>query len=230
MILAGKKVWEMRTRPTRKRGRIALIRSGSQQIVGTATLVDSLAPLTRRQMLNAVDRHGAPADLIRSGSAASWVYPWVLADVVRLDPPVAYVHPPGAVIWVTLGGSKSARRAKPQASRLTRAAEALLAARFQRTRPPTIKVAGFRTSRGREVAIERARQQLRVWAEVAPPELAGMRIVNVRNPGQPYAAGQPRSSNLRSQAPKLSAAHRAVYLEFADIAALKQFVEWYERV
>jgi hypothetical protein len=249
MILNGVKTWEMRTTPTRKRGRIALIRKGSGQVVGTANLVDSFGPLTRQQMLDSVDRHGVPADLIRSGSVDSWVYPWVLADVARIDPPVAYAHPPGAVIWLTLDSSSAESvgpathpvvnpaapsilmppaRLDTEASRLAQDAEHLLASRFQRTRKPTLKVAGFRASSGRELAIERSRQRVLVWAEIAPSQLQGMRIVNVRNPGQPYAAGQSRNSNLRTMAPKLSAAHRAVYLEFADIAALRQFVEWYK--
>jgi hypothetical protein len=249
MILNGEKTWEMRTTSTRKRGRIALIRKGSGQVVGTANLVESLGPLTRQQTLDSVDRHGVPADVIRTGSVDSWVYPWVLADVARLDPPVAYDHPPGAVIWVTLDseGAESLRAAAhpvvnpaapsilvppagldTDASRSAEDAEHLLASRFQRTREPTLKVAGFRTSSGRELAIERSRQRVLVWAEIAPSQLQGMRIVNVRNPGQPYAAGQSRNSNLRTLAPKLSAAHRAVYMEFEDIAALRQFVEWYQ--
>lgn len=36
LILDGSKTWEMRSRATRKRGRIALIRKGSGQVVGVA--------------------------------------------------------------------------------------------------------------------------------------------------------------------------------------------------
>jgi hypothetical protein len=75
---------------------------------------------------------------------------------------MAYVPLPGAMICVTLDGSESARRAKPQAPELTRAAEVLLASCFQRVRNPTSGFAGFRTSRGRELAIEHAGQQLRL--------------------------------------------------------------------
>ena len=39
-ILAGKKTWEMRTRATSTRGRIALIKAGSGLIYGTAELVE----------------------------------------------------------------------------------------------------------------------------------------------------------------------------------------------
>jgi hypothetical protein len=244
-----------------------LIRKGSGRVVGAATLVDSLPPLTRQQMVESVERHRIPASLIESGSVDAWIHPWVLKDVVRVDPPIPYHHPAGAVVWVTLGGGESVgpitnltpdapnyveadaarggvapvgeedatvepviqtERSKRPASRLTCDAEELLARHFTRIREPSLYIAGFRTSRGRELAIERIRQQPRIWAEVAPAGLSGMRVVNVQNPGQPYAAGQPRNSNLRSQAPKLSMAHAATYLEFDDIAAVKSFVDWYQ--
>ena len=39
MILSGSKTWEMRSRNTAVRGRIALIRKGSKAVVGVADLV-----------------------------------------------------------------------------------------------------------------------------------------------------------------------------------------------
>jgi hypothetical protein len=158
-ILAGRKTWEMRTQATRKRGRLELIRKGSGLVVGAATLVDSLPPRTKSQMLASLDRRCVPAASIERGDVDAWVYPWVLTDDVRIDPHMPYTNPPG---------------------------------RFQRIRHPALKVAGFRSARGRELAIERSRQRPRLWAEVAPQALDGMRIVNVRNPGQPYAPGQSR--------------------------------------
>jgi hypothetical protein len=94
-ILAGRKTWEMRTQATRKRGRIALIRKGSGLVVGAATLVDSLPSRTKSQMLASLDRHRVSPASIERGEVDAWVYPWVLADVVRIDPPMPYTHPPG---------------------------------------------------------------------------------------------------------------------------------------
>jgi hypothetical protein len=48
-ILSGAKTWEMRTRPTRVRETIGLIRKGSGQIVGVAEIVDSTSDLSHSQ-------------------------------------------------------------------------------------------------------------------------------------------------------------------------------------
>ena len=50
-ILAGKKTWEMRTRATSIRGRIALIKAGSGLIYGTAELVECKTSLDLEQAL-----------------------------------------------------------------------------------------------------------------------------------------------------------------------------------
>lgn len=102
-ILDGEKTWEIRGTSTKTRGRIALIRKGSGQVVGTARLTDAVGPLTRRDLQanlrkHCVPRSGLPVLLRR--------YPrphaWVLEDARRLRRPVSYEHPRGAVIWVTL--------------------------------------------------------------------------------------------------------------------------------
>lgn len=48
-ILAGSKTWEMRSTATRKHGRIALIQSGTEPVVGAADLVDVVGPLTLKE-------------------------------------------------------------------------------------------------------------------------------------------------------------------------------------
>ena len=101
-ILAGRKTWEMRTKPVRKRGRIGLIRKGSGLVVGEATLIDSLPALSEAQMLASIDKHCIPADMIRRGEVAKWIYPWVLEEVVRYSDPRPYKHPNGAVTWVDI--------------------------------------------------------------------------------------------------------------------------------
>jgi hypothetical protein len=102
-ILDGEKTWELRGTHTKVRGRIALIRKGSGQVVGTARLADVIGPLTLRDLQANVRKHRVP----RSGAAAILErYPrphaWVLEDARRLRHPMAYEHPRGAVIWVTL--------------------------------------------------------------------------------------------------------------------------------
>jgi len=46
-VLGGQKVWEMRSKRTRHRGPIAIIRKGSGQVMGTASLINSLPALSR---------------------------------------------------------------------------------------------------------------------------------------------------------------------------------------
>ena len=46
-VLRGDKAWEMRSKPTRHRGPVGIIRKGSGQVVGTASLIDSLPALSR---------------------------------------------------------------------------------------------------------------------------------------------------------------------------------------
>ena len=101
-ILDGSKTWEMRASGTAHRGWFGLIRKGAGAVHGIARLVDVGAPLTPRQMIQTMDRHRIPSDLITSGQVTRWNTPWVLADAHQLDTPVPYRHPSGAVTWVTL--------------------------------------------------------------------------------------------------------------------------------
>lgn len=99
MILNGTKTWEIRGNNTRKRGRIALIESGSGLIIGETTLVSSL-PVSRSEALANEARHQI-RDWQRTVRYAR-PHAWVLRDTVRLDPPRPYRHPRGAVVWVCL--------------------------------------------------------------------------------------------------------------------------------
>lgn len=97
-ILAGRKTWELRSKPFRHRGEIALIRKGSGFVVGIANMVDCLPPLNERRLRETVHLHRVPPDEINEVIAKGWTYPWVLSDVQSLPSPVPYSHKPGAVI------------------------------------------------------------------------------------------------------------------------------------
>ena len=75
-IVTGAKVEEYRSRPTRIRGRVGIIESGSGTIIGDAVLTDC------------TERDGG------------WEYVWHFTDARRYAVPVAYRHPFGAVVWV----------------------------------------------------------------------------------------------------------------------------------
>lgn len=101
MILDGRKVWEIRSRATAVRERIALIRSRSGQIFGSADLVACHGPFTREKLVLERDKHCVPPERMAEVDYAAF-YAWELRDVHRLKTPVRYQHPSGAVIWVTL--------------------------------------------------------------------------------------------------------------------------------
>lgn len=109
LILSGEKSWEMRKTSCNLRGPIALIRKGSGQIVGTARIVDSLPPLSSAADYAAAEpTHRIPPARQQRARLDGWATPWVLADAKPLTRPVAYRHPSGAVIWVSLDADVAA--------------------------------------------------------------------------------------------------------------------------
>lgn len=83
-ILSGEKTNEFRGRPTKIRGRIAIIPAGSGMVAGTVDLVDCTGP----------HAGGRP-----NGDKT---YRYILKNPVKFKKPKAYKHPNGAVIWVNL--------------------------------------------------------------------------------------------------------------------------------
>ena len=97
LILAGFKTWEIRGRPTAKRGWIHLAESqAGGKLMGRARLVKCLQ-LSREAFNIHRKRHCVP----------SWgmvpydtPYAWVLEDAEKFEKPFEYEHKQGAVIWV----------------------------------------------------------------------------------------------------------------------------------
>ena len=75
-IVTGAKIEEYRSRPTRIRGRVGIIESGSGTIIGDAELFDC------------TERDGG------------WEDVWHFRRARCYAAPVAYRHPFGAVVWV----------------------------------------------------------------------------------------------------------------------------------
>jgi hypothetical protein len=99
MILDGKKTWEIRGSQTSVRGRIGLIASRSGTVVGLCDLVDCVGPLTVNQFRRNANRAGMKPSEATVGYYRQ-TYAWVLKNARRLERPVPYKHPPGAIIWV----------------------------------------------------------------------------------------------------------------------------------
>lgn len=113
-ILSGKKTWEIRGSKTAIRGTIGLIESGSGKVVGLCEVVDCIGPLSA----NKFRVNCARAGMRPSQATLGWyrnTYAWVLSKPQRLNWPIHYKHPMGAVIWVTLD-SRVERSVRLQAS------------------------------------------------------------------------------------------------------------------
>jgi hypothetical protein len=103
-IMDGMKSWEMRSTPTKIRGRVGLIEAGSGLIVGEAEIARMQeAPKSYRARHMTRCFHRIPEE--RYHVMDKWKWAWVLEQVLRYDEPVAYAHPQGAVIWVSLPNS-----------------------------------------------------------------------------------------------------------------------------
>lgn len=101
MILEGSKTWEIRTKNTKKIGKVALIRSGSGTVVGTAILAEVIK-LSSDLAYNNARKIGVEGLSRNDLYGYSGMFAWVLKDVVRFKTPVSYKHPSGAVTWVSL--------------------------------------------------------------------------------------------------------------------------------
>jgi len=100
-ILRGEKTWEMRSTRTSIRGPIALIEKGSGTVVGVASILNSLGPMSLQDISNNQVKHRVGSEIYTQHDY-KWNHAWVLGEVRPLSHPVKYRHKPGAVIWVEL--------------------------------------------------------------------------------------------------------------------------------
>lgn len=100
LILEGKKTIEVRGSKTNIRGQIALIASGTGQVIGTCHVDDSLNIAEYGNIAEIVMKSCVDEPTLRG----FYKKPngWVLSKAKRLETPVKYKHPMGAIIWVTL--------------------------------------------------------------------------------------------------------------------------------
>ncbi len=100
-ILVGVKKWEIRSKFTKKIGPVALIRTKSGTVVGTATLAEVIQLTPELAYENTTIMGFRPLSR-EEAKELDGLYAWVLKDVIKLKTPVPYKHPSGAVTWVTL--------------------------------------------------------------------------------------------------------------------------------
>jgi hypothetical protein len=95
---------------------------------------------------------------------------------------------------------------------------------------PIDYIASYRTSSGRELALERQRTEgFYVWVQKYTTKINGITIQNREYPGLPYEASQTREANLNEKnAPKLMFGKKAWYLKADNIEALENLIDWYK--
>lgn len=98
LILEGKKTWELRGSKTHKKGKIAFIESGSGQVIGTGELVDCHGPLSKEDLISNFNK--TQYDPNNTQIKYKNTYAWEIKNAKRLDTPIDYKHPQGAIIWV----------------------------------------------------------------------------------------------------------------------------------
>jgi hypothetical protein len=102
MILDGRKTWELRGSRTIRRGRIALIASGTGTILGEASITSVVGPLDIEELRANSHKHCVVAKWASVGTPYLKTFAWELQKPVRYDCPRPYDHPAGAVVWVKL--------------------------------------------------------------------------------------------------------------------------------
>lgn len=100
-IFCENKLWEIRGNNTKKRGKIAIAKSGTGCVFGTVNLIDSI-PLTKEIWETNEKNHQVDIPweelLKRYKKPYAWIFEY--GSVTKYQVPVPYTHPKGAVIWV----------------------------------------------------------------------------------------------------------------------------------
>ena len=97
-ILSGEKTIELRGFNTNKRGRIALIKSGSGLVVGTVEVTNTFEISNRRQYEQLRLKHCVGAEMKDIKYKSLWA--WELKNPKALENPVKYPYKKGQQVWV----------------------------------------------------------------------------------------------------------------------------------
>jgi hypothetical protein len=95
LVLSGKKVWEIRTRGTNIRERIALGNTKTKCCAGYVTIVDSVE-ITVAELLKYNDKHQANDFLKQYAKNSDSLFAWFLKDIEIELNPKPYTYSTGA--------------------------------------------------------------------------------------------------------------------------------------
>lgn len=101
LILGGEKTWEMRSKPYKKTGYIALIGKGTRSVLGIAKIDGYSGKLSLAELKQSEKKHRVPASKYES-SDYKWFVAMYLSHIVSFAKPIPYEPRAGAVIWVKL--------------------------------------------------------------------------------------------------------------------------------
>ena len=100
LLVDGSKTWEIRDRPTRKRGRVMLAAAGTGLILGEVSII-GCRRLQRSNFSDHSTFHRVEDAGLVDGYSEIWA--WIVADAKRYARPVPYQHPQGAVVFIKQG-------------------------------------------------------------------------------------------------------------------------------
>jgi len=95
LILSGKKIWEIRTRNTNIRERIALVNTKTKCYVGYATIVESIE-MTIPEIFKHNNKHQANDFIEQYAKGRETLFIWVLKDIKAEREPKAYSYSTGS--------------------------------------------------------------------------------------------------------------------------------------
>jgi hypothetical protein len=95
LILCGKKTWEIRTRNTNIRERIALGNTKTKCYVGYATIVESIE-MTIPEIFKHNNKHQANDFIEQYAKGRETLFIWVLKDIKAEHEPKAYSYSTGS--------------------------------------------------------------------------------------------------------------------------------------
>ena len=101
-------------------------------------------------------------------------------------------------------------------------AEQYLEERLGFRREPTKYISAYETSTGRQLALARNREKVQLWVDSYEADIDGVTLT------EEYPPNRSRSSNLKSQAPKLSVGQPAAVVRVDSLASLEALCDWYE--
>ena len=97
-ILSGDKTIELRGFNTSKRGKIALIKSGTGLVIGTVEIINTFIIETTNQYEKLRPRHCVGAE--RNNIRYKELWAWELRNPTVLEQPVKYSYKKGQQVWV----------------------------------------------------------------------------------------------------------------------------------